>query len=132
MSFQLASRYSRTFISEYIRYSNNHVIKFGSGGTSEKNSSENHVVVLNSISEEIQKFDSFFSEKSHDLSQYDVRQTQAVTVQIKEKFVTLQDNLKPKKKFGFKSKHKKVSFISNKLIKCFIKYEIAVIQSSLA
>ena len=119
MIFQLASRYSRIIdISEYIRYSNNHVIKFGSDGTSEKNSSENHVVVLNSISEEIQKFDSFFSEKSHDLSQYDVRQTQAVTVQIKEKFVTLQDNLKPKKKFGFKSKHKKVSFISNKLLTC--------------
>lgn len=70
-------------------------------------SPENSAEVLTSLSEEIQKFDSFFNEKSNDLSPYDVRQTQAVTVQIKEKFVTLQDSLKPKKKFGFKSKLKK-------------------------
>ena len=64
--------------------------------------------MLASLSEEIQKFDTFFNEKSHDLSPYDVRQTQVISVQIKEKFVALQDNLKPKKKFGFKSKNKKV------------------------
>ena len=64
--------------------------------------------ILTALSEEIQNFDSFFNEKSNDLSPYYVRQTQAVTVQIKEKFVTLQDSLKPKKKFGFKSKLKKV------------------------
>lgn len=43
------------------------------------------------------------------MSPYDVRQTQAITVQIKEKFGTLQDSLKPKKKFGFKSKYKKTA-----------------------
>lgn len=83
--------------------------------------------VLASLSEEIQKFDSFFNEKSNDLSPYDVRQTQAVTVQIKEKFVILQDSLKPKKKFGFKSKHKKntgdasnISQMGNDTTNCII------------
>ena len=74
--------------------------------------------MLASLSEEIQKFDTFFNEKSHDLSPYDVRQTQVISVQIKEKFVALQDTLKPKKKFGFKSKYKKVCdhyFAYNKL-----------------
>jgi hypothetical protein len=84
-------------------------------------SPENSAEVLTSLSEEIQKFDSFFNEKSKDLSPYDVRQTQAVTVQIKEKFVTLQDSLKPKKKFGFKSKLKKVclTVIYYKFAICF-------------
>ena len=71
-------------------------------------SEEDHSAMLASLSEEIQKFDTFFNEKSHDLSPYDVRQTQVISVQIKEKFVALQDTLKPKKKFGFKSKYKKV------------------------
>lgn len=70
-------------------------------------SEEDHSAMLASLSEEIQKFDTFFNEKSHDLSPYDVRQTQVISVQIKEKFVALQDTLKPKKKFGFKSKYKK-------------------------
>ena len=65
--------------------------------------------MLGSLSEEIQKFDNFFNENSLDLSPYDVRHTQAATVEIKEKFVVLQDLLKPKKKFGFKSKCKKVN-----------------------
>lgn len=63
--------------------------------------------VISSLSEEIQKFDIFFNEKSPDLSPYDVRHTQVLSVDIKEKFVTLQDSLRPKKKFGFKSKYKK-------------------------
>merc|ERR1712110_326830 len=70
-------------------------------------SEEDHSAMLASLSEEIQKFDTFFNEKSHDLSPYDVRQTQVISVQIKEKFVALQETLKPKKKFGFKSKYKK-------------------------
>ena len=74
-----------------------------------QSSTENYDKIISSLSEEIQKFDSYFNEKSCNLSPYDVRQTQIVTVQIKEKFLALQDSLRPKKKFGFKSKNKKVS-----------------------
>lgn len=70
-------------------------------------SCEYNTALLNSLSDEIQNFDIFFKEKIPDLSNYDVRHTQEVTVEIKEKFVALQDKLKPKKKFGFKSKYKK-------------------------
>ena len=66
--------------------------------------------IISSLSEEIQNFDGYFNEISCDLSPYDVRQTQIATMQIKEKFLVLQDSLKPKKKFGFKSRNKKVSF----------------------
>ena len=66
------------------------------------------------MSEEIQNFDGYFNEISCDLSPYDVRQTQIATMQIKEKFLVLQDSLKPKKKFGFKSRNKKVSFNKRK------------------
>ena len=73
-----------------------------------KNSNKSNDDLIVSISEEIQKFDGYFNEISNDLSAYDVRQTQIVTMQIKEKFLGLQDSLKPKKKFGFKSRNKKV------------------------
>jgi len=73
-----------------------------------KSSSKSNDDLIMSISEEIQKFDGYFNEISNDLSAYDVRQTQIVTMQIKEKFLGLQDSLKPKKKFGFKSRNKKV------------------------
>ena len=83
-------------------------------GSDEKAStSSDNTALLNSLSDEIQNFDIFFKEKIPDLSNYDVRHTQEVTVEIKEKFVALQDKLKPKKKFGFKSKYKKVCFIEN-------------------
>ena len=74
-------------------------------------STENYDKIISSLSEGIQKFDSYFNEKSCDLSPYDVRQTQIVTMQIKDKFLALQDSLKPKKKFGFKSKTKKVTLM---------------------
>lgn len=73
-----------------------------------KSSNKSNDDLIVSISEEIQKFDGYFNEISNDLSAYDVRQTQIVTMQIKEKFLGLQDSLKPKKKFGFKSRNKKV------------------------
>ena len=48
-------------------------------------STENYDKIISSLSEGIQKFDSYFNEKSCDLSPYDVRQTQIVTMQIKRK-----------------------------------------------
>lgn len=89
-----------------------------SNGKSSTKATEEYSAVLSSLSEDIQKFDSFFNEESPNLSPYDVRQTQAASVEIKEKFVVLQDILKPKKKFGFRSKCKKnVANQSNELDK---------------
>jgi len=72
-----------------------------------QSSNDNFDKIISSLSEEIQNFDGYFNEISCDLSPYDVRQTQIATMQIKEKFLVLQDSLKPKKKFGFKSRNKK-------------------------
>ena len=79
-----------------------------------QSSNDNFDKIISSLSEEIQNFDGYFNEISCDLSPYDVRQTQIATMQIKEKFLVLQDSLKPKKKFGFKSRNKKVSSYQRK------------------
>jgi len=92
-----------------IETSNPQKIDSISNNKQPQSSTENYDKIISSLSEEIQKFDSYFNEKSCNLSPYDVRQTQIVTVQIKEKFLALQDSLRPKKKFGFKSKNKKIT-----------------------
>jgi len=94
-----------------IETSNPHKKDSNSCNKYPQGSTENCDKIISSLSEEIQKFDSYFNEKSGDLSPYDVRQTQIVTIQIKDKFIALQDSLKPKKKFGFKSKNKKVNLM---------------------
>lgn len=64
--------------------------------------------ILDDYSQQMKSLDSFFVEKSTLLTPFDAKKVQASIIGIRSKFSDLQDALKPKKKFGFKSDKKKL------------------------
>lgn len=66
-----------------------------------------NTLFLDILSEDMQKLDSYFGEKSSFLAAYDVKRIQNLILENKAKFQELQDLMQPKKKFGFKGNKKK-------------------------
>lgn len=72
-----------------------------------KSDKENAGKILETYSDKIGNLESFFTEKSSILTAFDTRKVQGSILEIRNQFQNLQDSLRPKKKFGFKSDKKK-------------------------
>ena len=64
-------------------------------------------LLLDNFSSDMQKLDAYLSEKAPMLAAYELKKLQSANVEMRAKFVDLQDKLQPKKKFGFKGNKKK-------------------------
>ena len=78
--------------------------------------------ILDEISEDMQKLDSFFIEHSSALAKYDMKKVQQSILDLRSKFDELHRVLIPKKKFGFKGNKMKKALVSSNAVKESISY----------
>jgi len=63
--------------------------------------------VLDTLNKEMQDLEQHFKEKTVNMPRYDVERTQKAISEVRLQYLTLQDRLQPKKKFGFKNRTSK-------------------------
>ena len=73
--------------------------------------------ILDEISEDMQKLDSYFIEHSSALKKFDMKKVQESILDLRSKFDELHRVLIPKKKFGFKGNKMKKAIVSNASLK---------------
>ena len=73
----------------------------------QKKDTDNAQSILDEISDDMQKLDSYFVEYSPTLTKFDTKKVQQTILDLRSNFNDLQDHLVPKKKFGFKGNKKK-------------------------
>lgn len=73
----------------------------------ENSDKENSQEILDTLSENMQNLDTFFTEKAPVLTPFDTKKVQGGVLDVRSKYGDLQDVLRPKKKFGFKGDKKK-------------------------
>ena len=73
--------------------------------------------ILDEISEDMQKLDSYFIEHSSALKKFDMKKVQESILHLRSKFDELHRVLIPKKKFGFKGNKMKKAIVSNASLK---------------
>ena len=73
----------------------------------QKKDTDNAQSILDEISDDMQKLDSYFVEYSPTLTKFDTKKVQQTILDLRSNFNELQDHLVPKKKFGFKGNKKK-------------------------
>ena len=73
----------------------------------EKKNTDHGQKILDDVSEEMQKLDSYFIEHSSALAKFDMKKVQQSILDLRSKFDELHRVLIPKKKFGFKGNKKK-------------------------
>jgi len=71
--------------------------------------------ILDGLSNDMQKLDTFFTENSPVLTKFDKKKVQDSVLEIRSRYSDLQDVLRPKKKFGFRGDKKKA--FQNKQLK---------------